>query len=111
MRLHSRYFALIPILALGLASCNRTSEPSEAQMKDAMDIFLNHPPGGDVSDPIAIGSFKKGTCENPTSQGYKCTFTMSVRSDNPMVQMFGDLSSGEFYMDKDEGKWMMRAPL
>jgi hypothetical protein len=111
MRLRWGYFALIPVLAFGLAGCHRASEPSEAQMKDAMDTFLNHPPGGDVSDPIAIASFKKGTCDNPTPEGYKCTFTLTVRSDNPMVQMFGDLSSGEFYMDKDAGKWMMRSPL
>jgi hypothetical protein len=109
MRLRSVYFALIPVLALGLAGCGG-SEPSESQMKDAMSTFLNHPPDGSVGDPINIASFKKGACDNSTPQGYRCTFTMTVTSTNQLAQMFNNLPSGEFYKDKDSGKWMMRPP-
>jgi hypothetical protein len=35
-------------------AAERGSEPSEAQMKEAMDYAMNHPPGEKVSDPIKI---------------------------------------------------------
>jgi hypothetical protein len=108
MRLRSVSFALIPVLMVGLAGCS--SEPSESQMKDAVTTLLNQPEGGVVGDPINVSTFKKGACDAATPQGYKCSFTMTVSSANPFAQMFNNLPSGEFYKDKDSGKWMMRPP-
>jgi hypothetical protein len=110
MRLHLVNFALVGVLAAGLAGCGG-GEPSESQMKDAMTIFLNSPtPGQPAGDPINIASFTKGACDKPTAQGYNCTFTMSVKSANPLAQMFNNLPSGVFYKDTNSGKWMMRQP-
>ena len=42
-------FVLGAVLTLGLSGCGE-SEPSEGQMKEAMEYFLNHPPGVKVSE-------------------------------------------------------------
>lgn len=110
MRLSFGYFALCAVLAIGLTGCSEASEPSEAQMKAAMEYFLNHPPGEPVSDPISIKFFKKEACDNPTPQGYNCTFTVTVASRNMLAQMFNNIPKADFYKDKESGKWMMRPP-
>jgi hypothetical protein len=110
MRLRFGYFAFSAVLALGIAGCGGTSEPSEAQMKDAMEYALNHPPGVKNSDPIKISFFKKEACDNPTPQGYRCTFTVTVTSANAFAQMYNNVTSSFFYKDKDSGKWAMRPP-
>ena len=109
MRLRWVSCALVGVLAVGLAGCNG-GEPSESQMKDAMNNFLNHPPDGSVGDPINVAKFAKGACDKPTPQGYNCTFTMTVTSSNPFAQMFNNLPSAVFYKDDSLGKWMMRPP-
>jgi len=109
MRLRFGYFALAAVLAVGLSGCSG-SEPTESQMKDAMNTFLNHPPDRSTGDPINIATFTKGACDKPTPQGYRCTFTMTVTSTNAFAQMFNNLPAADFYKDKDSGKWMMRAP-
>jgi hypothetical protein len=44
MRLRPGHFALSIVLAFGLAGCGGAgTEPSEAQMKDAMLDAMNHP--------------------------------------------------------------------
>jgi hypothetical protein len=96
-------------LTLGLSGCGQT-EPSEAEMKGAMEYFLNHPPGEKVSDPIKVAFFKKEVCDKPTPQGYGCTFTVRVTSRNMFAQMFNNVPRADFYEDKDSGKWMMRPP-
>jgi hypothetical protein len=45
MRLRFGYFALTTVLAFGITGCSGSSEPTESQMKDAMDYAMNHPPG------------------------------------------------------------------
>jgi len=63
------------VLVLGLAGCSASAaEPTEAQMKEAMEYAINHPPGIKVSDPGKITFFKKEACDEPTKQGYNCTF-------------------------------------
>jgi hypothetical protein len=110
MRFGSKQFALGTILALGVASCGGGSEPSESQMKDAMEYAMNHPPGEPAGDPITITFFKKEACDNPTPQGFKCTFTVKVASRNIGASMYNNIPFGEFYKDKESGKWMMRPP-
>ena len=44
MRCRLKYLALIAISAFGLTRCGGGSEPSEAEMKDAMLYMMNHPP-------------------------------------------------------------------
>ena len=111
MRLRLGHFALSTILAVGLAGCGGGgAEPSEAQMKDALLDEMNHPPGITVSDPVKITFFKKGACDNPTPQGYNCTFTVTVASANIGASMYNNVPTGVFYKDKDSGKWMMRPP-
>ena len=91
-------------------AAERGSEPSEAQMKEAMDYAMNHPPGEKVSDPIKIVFFKKEACDNPTPQGFRCTFELKVESRNIGASMYNNIPFGMFYKDKESGKWMMRPP-
>jgi len=110
MRIRFGHFALSPVLALGLTGCGGGSEPSEGQMKDAMEHVMNHPSGVAPGDPIKITSFKKGACDNPTPQGYSCTFSVVVSSTNLGASMYNNVPIGVFYKDKDSGKWTMRPP-
>ena len=104
-------FALGIILTLGFVGCGGGgSEPSEAEMRDAMLNAMNHPPGETVSDPIEIKFFKKEACDKPTPQGFKCTFDVKVASRNIGASMYNNISSAFFYKDKDSGKWAMRPP-
>ena len=111
MRLHLREFAVGTALAVGLAACSAgAAEPTEAQMKDAMEYAVNHPPGITVTEPGKITFFKKEACDEPTKQGYDCTFTVQVSSTNIGMSMYNNIPKGVFYKDKDSGKWMMRPP-
>jgi hypothetical protein len=110
MRSRFELFALSTVLAFGLVGCGGTSEPSEGQMKDAMDYAMNHPPGEPAGDPIKIVFFQKEACDAPTPQGYKCTFTVKVTSANIGASMYNNIPFGEFYKDKESGKWKMRPP-
>lgn len=109
--MHLRTIALIPALALAISGCNKAYEPSEAQMEDAMRDALNHPESTVNADPIRITSFKKEACDKPTPQGYRCSFTMTVESANPLAKTLNDLSTADFSKDKDSGKWVMQFPL
>jgi hypothetical protein len=106
----SRKMVFATVLAFGLAGCGGGSEPSEAQMKEAMENAMNHPPGETVSEPVKITFFKKEACDNPTPQGFRCTFTVKVASRNIGASMYNNISFGEFYKDKESGKWAMRPP-
>jgi hypothetical protein len=110
MRSRFELFALSTVLAFGLVGCGGTSEPSEGQMKDAMDYAMNHPPGEPAGEPIKIAFFQKEACDAPTPQGYKCTFTVKVTSANIGASMYNNIPFGEFYKDKESGKWKMRPP-
>ena len=95
---------------LGLVGCSaRASEPSEAQMKEAMEYAINHPPGVTVTEPGKIKFFKKEACDEPTKQGYSCTFEVQVESTNIGMSMYNNIPKGVFYKD-DSGKWQMRPP-
>jgi hypothetical protein len=105
------HYALGTVLAFGLSACGGSgAEPSETQMKDAMLDEMNHPPGETASAPVKITFFKKGACDNPTPQGYDCTFTVKVASANIGASMYNNVPKGVFYKDKESGKWMMRPP-
>jgi hypothetical protein len=111
MRFGYRHVALGIAFAFGLAACGGAgSEPSESEMKEAMDYAMNHPPGVRVSDPVKIMFFKKEACDNPTPQGFRCTFDVQVSSRNIGASMYNNISFGEFYKDKATGKWAMRPP-
>ena len=120
MRLRLGLFALTAVFAFALLGCNgggsgsaasgSGSEPSESQMKDAMDYAMNHPPGEPAGDPIKIAFFQKEACDAPTPQGYRCTFTVKVTSTNIGASMYNNIPFGEFYKDKESGKWKMRPP-
>jgi hypothetical protein len=107
-----RQLAVGTALAFGLLGCGggAGTEPSEAQMKDAMDFAMNHPPGEPAGEPIKVIFFKKEACDNPTPQGFRCTFDVKVSSRNIGASMYNNISFGEFYKDKESGKWMMRPP-
>jgi hypothetical protein len=111
MRLAMGSVALAGFLAFGLAGCDSAgTEPTEAQMKEAMDYAMNHPPGETVGDPIKITFFKKEACDKPTPQGFHCTFDVKVASRNIGASMYNNIPFGEFYKDKETGKWAMRPP-
>jgi hypothetical protein len=104
--------ALATALTLGLSGCSGGgSEPSEADMKDALLYAMNHPPGVKVSDPVSITFFKKEACDKPTEQGFRCTYDLQVQSRNALAGMWANVPYGFFYRDKDRGgKWNMRPP-
>jgi hypothetical protein len=112
MRYYLRHVALGTALACGLIGCGAVGaeEPSEAQMKEAMLYAMNHPPDVTVTDPVTIKSFKKEACDEPTPQGYRCTFDVTVASANLGASMYNNVPFGWFYKDKKSGKWMMRPP-
>ncbi len=111
MHLRFECGVLCAVLAFGLAGCGGAgSEPSEGQMKDAMEYAMNHPPGVVNSEPIKITFFKKEACDKPSEQGFRCTFTVMVASANIGAGMYNNVSMGYFYKDKDSGKWNMRPP-
>jgi hypothetical protein len=110
MRLGHFVFGVAVFFAVGMAGCRGGSEPSEAQMKDGMQYYLDHPPGVTVVEPIKITFFKKEACDDPTPQGYRCTFTVNVSSRNMLAQMYNNLPYGFFYKDKNAGRWVMRPP-
>lgn len=111
MRFGPKQFALGMVLTLGFAGCGGAgSEPSEAEMKEAMEYAMNHPPGETVSDPIKIVFFKKEACDNPTPQGFRCTFEVKVASRNIGASMYNNIPFAVFYKDKETGKWAMRPP-
>ncbi|HYK18018.1 MAG TPA: hypothetical protein VEV37_08350 [Bryobacteraceae bacterium] len=92
-------------------ACVEGSEPTEVQMRDAMLYTMNHPPGIKVSDPVTIRFFKKETCEaKPTAQGYHCKFDVQVASANLGASMHNTFSMGDFYVDKETGRWNRRPP-
>ena len=99
-------------LTLGLCGCSGAgSEPTEAEMKDALLYAMNHPPGVTVSDPVTIKFFKKEACDKPTEQGYRCTYDLQVASANALAGMWANVPFGFFYRDKERGgKWNMRPP-
>lgn len=107
--LRLRYFAAL-ILGLSLTGCVGASEPSEAEMKEAMLFAMNHPPGITNVAPISIRFFKKEACNKPNEQGFHCTFDVQVASSNIGASMYNNISAGDFYKDKDSAKWMMRPP-
>jgi hypothetical protein len=108
--MHIKPIAIIA-LSIWASGCGsaKASEPSESQMKDAMLFQMNHPPGVTVSDPVTIKFFKKEACQNPTPQGYNCSFDVQVASANIGASMYNNISNAFFYQDKD-GKWAMRPP-
>ena len=111
MRIGFRHFVLGTVLTMGLVGCGGAGpEPSETEMRDAMLNAMNHPPGETVSDPIEIKFFKKEACDKPTPQGFRCTFDVKVASRNLGASMYNNIPFGEFYKDKESGKWMMRPP-
>lgn len=112
MNLEYQKIVLGTVLALGLSSCGAEgSEPTEPQMKAAMDDGMNHPPGETVGDPVKIVFFKKEACGAHTHQGFRCTFDVKVASPNLGASMYNNIPFGVFYKDKDSGKWVMRPPL
>ena len=102
--------AVVVAVAIGLTGCWGASEPSESEMKEAMEYYLNHPPGVKVVEPIKIAFFKKEACDKPTNQGFSCTFTVQVSSRNMLAQMFNNLPRADFYKSKETGNWAMRPP-
>ena len=111
MRLPWGYLALFTGVAFGLTGCSGGgSEPSEAEMKDAMLFEMNHPPGVTNAAPITITFFKKEACNKPNEQGSHCTFEVMVASSNIGASMYNNIMIADFYMDKSTGKWAMRPP-
>ena len=96
MRIDFRHAILsAAVMAFWLAGCG-ASEPSESEMKDAMDFAMNHPPGETVPAPITIAFFKKQACDNPTPQGFRCTFDVKVSSRNIGASMYNNISFAVF---------------
>jgi hypothetical protein len=104
--------SLVSVCLMGIAGCGSAgaSEPTEAQMKEAMLYAMNHPPGITNSEPITIKFFKKEACENPTPMGFNCRFDVQVQSANIGASMYNNIPGAFFYFDKEAEKWAMRPP-
>ena len=98
------------VLVLAACGAATAAEPTEAQMKEAMLYAMNHPPGEPAGDPITIKFFHKEACDNPTPQGYNCTFEVQVLSTNLGASVYNNIPGAVFYQDKGTGKWAMRPP-
>ena len=98
------------MLSVALVACGASAaaEPTEAQMKEALLYAMNHPPGETAGAPITIQFFRKEACDNPTPQGYNCTFDLKVESTNIGASIYNNIPGGVFYLDKNSGKWAMR---
>lgn len=103
-------FTVAVILGLSLTGCTGDSEPSEAEMREAMLFAMNHPPGIANVAPITIKFFKKEACNKPNEQGFHCTYDVQVASSNIGASIYNNIRAGDFYRDKDSSKWMMRPP-
>jgi len=106
-------------LAVGLVCCGGGSgdkgvggtEPTENQMKEGMLYWMNHNPDGTkVAEEVKMKFFKKEACDDPTKQGFHCTFEMEVLSTNQLAGMYNNLISADFYKDKQSGEWRIRPP-
>ena len=75
MRTMLKTSALALVLAFGLAGCAGGSEPSEGQMKDAVQYYIDHDLGANGNEgnntDAKIAEFKKGKCAKPDVQPYK----------------------------------------
>jgi hypothetical protein len=111
MRSRVELVVLASALMSGVCGCGSASgqEPSEAEMREAALYMMNHPPGVQNVDPVRIKFFKKEACNQPTGQGYYCTYDLQVESANMMAGMYSNVPGANFYKD-DKGKWQMRPP-
>ena len=101
----------LAVAGCGLAGCGGGSEPSEGQMKDALLYWCNHNPDGTpVAEKVTAKFFKKEACDDPTKQGFHCTFTIEVQSTNQLAGMYNNLTAADFYKDKASGEWRIRPP-
>jgi hypothetical protein len=96
---------------LGLAGCMGAAEPSEGEMKQAVQNYINQDLGangtGENAIDAKISEFKKGTCQKPDATGVTCTFTLKADSSNPAAAtLLNSMSSGQFI--KDKGKWTVK---
>lgn len=116
MGLRLRKFAVTGVLvcvgsAIGFAGCGGNSEPSESQMRDAFLYWCNHnADGSQVPEKVTAKLFKKEACDNPTKQGFHCTFDVEVMSTNQLAGMYNNLTAADFYKDKQSGEWRIRPP-
>ena len=75
-----------PFLILSLTGCVGVSEPSEAEMKEAM-FAMNHPPGIANAAPITMKFFKKeastahSMCRSPRPTSAQVCITTSVQAN------------------------------
>jgi hypothetical protein len=69
MRSRFGLFAMGTVLAFGLVGCGGTSEPSEGEMKDAMDYAMNHPPRGTRRRSNQDRLFPEGSLRRTHSSG------------------------------------------
>jgi hypothetical protein len=99
-----------------LAGCTPRGEPSEAQMKGAVEYYIEHDLGGVSTENnglrAKIAEFKKGGCakpdDNAANEWVDCKFTVKIEAPDPATAaMLNLLAGGHFY--KDKGKWAVRA--
>jgi hypothetical protein len=101
----------VVFLAFGLIGCGGNSEPSESQTKDAFLYWCNHNlDGSQVAEKVTAKVFKKEACDNPTKQGFHCTFDIEVQSANQLAGMYNNLTAADFYKDEKSGESRIRPP-
>jgi hypothetical protein len=107
---------LVSAGGLVLAGCTPHGQPSEAQMKSAVEYYIEHDLGGVSTENnglrAKIAAFKKSGCVkpeiDPANEWVDCSFTVKVETGDPATAaMLNLLAGGHFY--KDKGKWAVRA--
>lgn len=105
-----RAFNLAFVTAGGLllAGC-QPSGPSEAQMRTAVETYIQEEMGGPSTEDnglrAKIAEFKKGDCKKAKDGVVECAFVVKVLSrDAAAAEIINLLKNGKFYKD-DKGAW------
>ncbi|MFO1187551.1 MAG: hypothetical protein U1E87_08960 [Alphaproteobacteria bacterium] len=107
-----RHFNLaLSAMAAGLllAGCQPNGTPSEAQMRTAVEAYIQDEMGGPSTEDnglkAKIAEFKKGDCKKPKDGITECAFVVKVLSrDAAAAEIINLLKNGKFYKD-EKGAW------
>lgn len=94
---------------LVLAGCQPNGTPSEAQMRTAVEAYIQEEMGGPSTEDnglkAKVAEFKKGDCKKPKDGISECAFVVKVLSrDAAAAEILNLLKNGKFYKN-EKGEW------
>jgi len=107
-----RHFNLaLSVIAGGLllVGCQPNGTPSEAQMRTAVETYIQEEMGGPSTEDnglrAKVAEFKKGDCKKAKDGITECAFVVKVLSrDAAAAEIINLLKNGKFYKD-EKGEW------